>query len=276
MALDLGGIQKDIRKLRSFLKRWQKCATPEQVHSLRTTIRRFEAAMQALALDSNANEKRLLCKLAKLRRRAGRVRDLDVLTGYVAGLKTGETGDKEEDCVVQLLEYLGAEHAHRSQRLDSFAVKHGESLRRRLKKTATDLHTLSVDSIARQTAPGHAILSELRLQRELTEPVRLTRNNLHRYRLKVKELRYMLEMENDSADQALIETLGQVKDAIGEWHDWQQLVIIARDHLPHGSKCKLISLLQKTTQKKLKAAIARANAGRQQIRRSPARTNDNA
>ena len=271
MAFDLDSVQKDIRKLRSFLRRWPKHATPKQVHSLRTTIRRFEAAMQALALDSNANERRLLRKLAKLRRRAGKVRDLDVLTGYIAGLKTGE-----EDCVVQLLEYLGAEHAHRSLRLYSFAVKHGGSLRRRLKRTATDLQTLSLDSIASQTAPGHAMLSELRLQRELTEPVRLTRHNLHPYRLQIKELRYMLEMEKDPADRGLIETLGQVKDAIGEWHDWQQLVIIARDRLPHGSKCKLISLLQKTTQKKLKAAIARANAGRQQIRRSAARTNGNA
>ncbi len=228
--------------------------------------------MQALALDSNANERRLLRKLAKLRRRAGKVRDLDVLTGYIAGVKTGE----EEDCVVQLLEYLGAEHADRSQRLDSFAVKHGESLRGRLKQTATNLRTLSVDSIGSRIAPGHAIVAELRLQRELAEPVRLTQNNLHPYRLQVKELRYLLEMKNDPADQTLIEILGQVKDAIGEWHDWQQLGIIARDHLPHGSKCKLISLLQKTTQKKLKAAIARANAGRQQIQLSPVRTNDNA
>ena len=43
--------------------------------------------MQALALDSNANEQRLLRKLAKLRKRAGKVRDLDVLTGYVAELE---------------------------------------------------------------------------------------------------------------------------------------------------------------------------------------------
>ena len=42
--------------------------------------------MQALALDSNANERRLLRKLAKLRKRAGKVRDLDVLTAYVADL----------------------------------------------------------------------------------------------------------------------------------------------------------------------------------------------
>ena len=35
--------------------------------------------MEALALESN--ERRLLRKLAKLRKRAGKVRDLDVLTG---------------------------------------------------------------------------------------------------------------------------------------------------------------------------------------------------
>ncbi len=219
--------------------------------------------MQALALDSNANERRLLRTLAKLRRRAGKVRNLDVLTGYIAGLNTGE-----EDCAVQLLEFLGAEHAHRSQRLYSFAVKHGESLRRRLKRTGTHLDASVENVAASQNAPGHAMLSELRLQRELTEPVRLTEHNLHPYRLQIKELRYMLEMEKNAADRGLIETLGQVKDAIGEWHDWQQLVIIARDHLQHGSKCKLIPLLRKTTQQKLKHALAVAQAGRRRIRSS--------
>ena len=115
------------------------------------------------------------------------------------------------------------------------------------------------------------MLPELRLQRELTEPIRLTKENLHPFRVQVKELRYMLQMENDPANQALIETTGPVKDAIGEWHDWQQLLTIARDNLPHGSKCKLISLFQKTTQQKLKHALTVANAGRQHMQRSPGR-----
>ncbi|HTU52046.1 MAG TPA: CHAD domain-containing protein [Acidobacteriaceae bacterium] len=266
MAFDLGRVQKDIRKLRRFLKHAPKHTMPKKVHSLRTAIRRFEAAMQALALDSNANERRLLRKLAKLRKRAGKVRDLDVLTGYVADLNMSG----EEECLVQLLEYLGSEHARRNQQLHSSAVRHGESLRRRLKRTARHLKTSPENVTAYQTAPGYTMLTELRLQRELTEPIRLTRNNLHPYRLQVKELRYMLQMEKDPADLELIETLGQVKDAIGEWHDWEELLTIARDHLAHGSKCKLIPLIQTTTQQKLKHALAVTNAGRRQMQRSPA------
>lgn len=222
--------------------------------------------MEALALESN--DRRLLRKLARLRKRAGKVRDLDVLTGYVVDLKVSG----EEECLVELLEYLGSERAHRNQQLHSFAIKNGESLRRRLKRTAIQLKTSSEGLTASQTAPGDTMLSELRLQHELTEPVRLTKSNLHPYRLQVKELRYMLQMEKDPADRELIEILGRVKDAIGEWHDWQQLVIIARDQLPHGSKCKLIPLLRKTTQQKLKHALAVANAGRRRIQSSNAGT----
>ena len=222
--------------------------------------------MEALALASDTNERQLLRKLAKLRKRAGKVRDLDVLTGYVADLNVSG----EEECLVELLEYLGSKRAQRNQQLHSFAIKRRESLRRRLKRAAAQLETSSEDMIASQTAPGDTMLSELRLQQELTQPIRLTKSNLHPYRLQVKELRYMLQMEKDPTDRELIEMLGQVKDAIGEWHDWLQLQTIARDHLAHGSKCKLIPLFQKTTQQKLKRALAVANAGRRRIQSSNA------
>jgi CHAD domain-containing protein len=266
MAFDFGRVHKDIRMLRRFLKRAPKQATPKQVHSLRTAIRRFEAAMQALALDRNANEQPLLRKLAKLRKRAGKVRDLDVLTGYVAGLEISD----EEDWRMQLLEYLGSGHACRSRQLHSFAVKHGEALGRRLKRTASAVEASAKDATTRDSAPGDTMLAELRLQRGVTAAIRLTRKNLHPYRLQVKELRYMLQMEKDPADRELIEILGEVKDAIGEWHDWQELLTIAGENLHHGSKCKLIPLLQKTTQDKLKHALAVANAGRKHMQRSHA------
>jgi CHAD domain-containing protein len=272
MAFDLDRVQKDIRELRKFLKRGLKHRTPQEIHSLRTQLRRFEASMQVLALDSNPNERRLLRKMAKLRRRAGKVRDLDVLTGYAVGVKM----IGEDDCQVQLLESLGAEHAQRNQRLHSFAVRHGESLRRRLKCTASHLKTLSAGSLIDDTAPGYTMLLELRLQRELTAKTRLTRNNLHPYRLKVKELRFMLQMENHPSDRQLIETLGEMKDAMGEWHDWQQLLTIAREQLSHGSKCKLLPLFQATTNQKLKRALAVANRGRKQIQPALAGTEDNA
>ncbi|MES2222922.1 MAG: CHAD domain-containing protein [Acidobacteriota bacterium] len=265
MAFDLDDIHQHIRKLRKHLKRWPKHATPKQVHSLRTTARRFETAMQALALDSNKNERRLLRKMAQLRSRAGKVRDLDVLTGFVAALKMGA---EEEECRVQLLEHLGAEHADRNERLHSFAVRHRKSLRRRLKRTATHLQTWSLDGITGPTAPGYTMLSELRWQQDLTRPLRLTRKNLHPYRLRVKKLRDMLQMEKDPTDREFIETLGRVKDAIGEWHDWQQLLKIASENLHHATKCQFISEFQKITQQKFKHATAIANAGRNQIQSS--------
>ena len=272
MAFDLDRVQKDIRELRKFLKRGLKHTTPQQIHSLRTQLRRFEAAMQVLALDSNPNERRLLSKLAKFRRRAGKVRDLDVLTGYAAGVKMIE----EDDCQVQLLESLGAKHAQQNRRLRSFAVRHGESLRRRLKRTARHLKTLSEGSLIDDTAPGYTMLLELRLQRELTAKTRLTRNNLHPYRLKVKELRFMLQMEDHPSDRQLIETLGAMKDAIGEWHDWQQLLTIAREQLSHGSECRLVPLYEATADQRLKRALLVANAGRKQMQPSPAGAEDTA
>jgi CHAD domain-containing protein len=270
MAFDLGTVRKDIRTLRKFLKKSPKHATPEEVHSLRTDTRRFEAAMQALALDSDDNERRLLRALAKLRRRAGKVRDLDVLTGYVAAVKINE----DDDCRVQLLEFLGVEHARQSTRLRSFAVKHSESLRRRLKHTSKHLKALASDSWINSTAPGKAMLLELRLQRQLATPVRLTRTTLHPYRIQVKELRYMLQMENHPADQELIDTLGEIKDAVGEWHDWQELLKIAREQLSHGSECKLVAKIQTTTNEKLKHALSVANTGRMNIQPKLASAND--
>ncbi|MHB1959542.1 MAG: CHAD domain-containing protein [Acidobacteriaceae bacterium] len=264
MAFDLGRVQQDIRELREFLKRAPKHPTPEEIHALRTCVRRLEASLQALAVDSMPNERRLLQRLAKLRRRAGKVRDLDVLTGYVAEARMKE----EEVCRVQLLEYLGAEHARNCRRLHAFAVKHSEPLRHWLKDTAAYLGTLPADNARGSAAPGNAMLSELRLQRELATPARLNAENLHPYRLNVKELRYILQMRNDAGDQKLIETLVTMKDAIGEWHDWQELLTIAREQLPHGPKCKLLRSFQATTHEKLKHALTVANAGRKHIRRS--------
>ena len=106
------------------------------------------------------------------------------------------------------------------------------------------------------------MLSELRLQRELAEPVRLNQKNLHPYRLKVKELRYLLELENNPADRQLIETLGEMKDAIGEWHDWQELLTIAKEQLPHGPECKLVRSFEAIAEQKFNHALSVTSNGR--------------
>jgi CHAD domain-containing protein len=54
-----------------------------------------------------------------------------------------------------------------------------------------------------------------------SRPLQLRKSNLYQYRLKVKELRNLLQLAEDADQQAFIDRLGEVKDAIGEWHDWE-------------------------------------------------------
>ena len=49
MALDANRIRKTVRKLRTVMKKAPKRATVEQVHRLRTDIRRLEAAFETLS-----------------------------------------------------------------------------------------------------------------------------------------------------------------------------------------------------------------------------------
>ena len=53
--------------------------------------------------------------------------------------------------------------------------------------------------------------------------------------------------------------LGEVKDAIGEWHDWEQLIGIATPLLDHGASCKVMKHLSSTSKSKYEHAISLVN-----------------
>jgi hypothetical protein len=76
----------------------------------------------------------------------------------------------------------------------------------------------------------------------------------------------------DNADQQeFITRLGEVKDAIGEWHDWQELTEIAEDILDHGPRCQLLRELQRISEVKYQRALALADAMRKKYLRLPPR-----
>ncbi len=87
MALDLNRAEKPVRKLRKLLKKMSNPPTPEEVHDFRTNSRRVDATLKAFSLDSEPSSRRLLKRLARLRKRAGKVRDMDVLTDFASGLR---------------------------------------------------------------------------------------------------------------------------------------------------------------------------------------------
>ena len=113
---------------------------------------------------------------------------------------------------------------------------------------------------AGQDGPSHegVHIAAMNFVRELGEWPPLDAGNIHAFRLKVKELRYVLQLYAD-ADAGLVEALGDVQRRIGDWHDWQQLAEIARAVLHPEQDGALLTRIDGNRQKETR------------LRRSPQR-----
>ena len=266
MSLDAEKIGKPIRKLRKLVKKISAEPSPEQVHDLRTNCRRLEAALQAMALDAKGNGSKLSKSLSILRKRAGKVRDMDVLTSFASQIS--HEGD-EKECSVQLLEHLGAERSQSAAKLAHATRRHGPDVRKRLKRISREIERAIARSEKQNNVSAHVTASALQLVSQLPRPARLDRTNLHPYRIKVKELHNLLRMAENSGQEDFVQTLGQVKDAIGEWHDWNELLAITRELLAHAN-CQLLRELKTRAEDRYERALHSAQAMRKKFLGSPA------
>jgi CHAD domain-containing protein len=247
MAIDAQKIHKSLRRLRKLAVKLPKDPSPENVHKLRTSARKLEAIFSALALDSQKNERQLIKGLRTIRKRAGKVRDLDVLTGDLTTVHV----DGETECQVRILEHLGGERQRQAGKLRKLVGNNRSDLKTKLRKTSVRL-----DKQIGKVEPDAASLAaaeSLRLSSELELPKRLNKGNLHPYRLKLKQLRYVLELAPDHP--IFVDDLGEAKDAIGDWHDWEELIGIANEVLDHGTNCKLMRKLKEAADLKFAHAL---------------------
>ena len=257
MPLDQDQLEQPFRKLRKLLKNLSDEPSPEAVHDLRTRIRRIEAIMHALRLDGRRDGRQLLKSVGSIRKKAGQVRDMDVLTSFASTLNS----DLEKECHVQLLEHLGVERSRAMQKLHDSVTAEQDDARRRLKGHSVlitkGFQKSTKEDLSKREWPADATALALRLSSELADWPPLRRDNLHPFRLKVKELRYVLQTGNVQ-DSRLVKTLGEVKDAIGEWHDWTELAAIAREALDHDRRCKLIKQIRSRADAKFDRALSLA------------------
>jgi CHAD domain-containing protein len=193
------------------------------------------------------------------------VRDFDVLTDYASGIHHDSS---ERECSVRLLEYLGAQRDRQARKFHDLHKLHVSSLHKGLKRTA-----LKIEKIFPPKGDGRrngelisatAASSALTLLSELREPSQLRKSNLHEYRLKVKELRNLLQMAANADQQAFVDRLAEIKDAIGEWHDWQVLIATANQTLDHGRNCRLVDKLRKRVDLKYREALRLCQGMRRQ------------
>jgi len=258
MLLQTERVQKSIVRLRKFLKKKPNSPPPEKLHQIRTSARRLESSLAAMDIGKKRLRKRLERNLPALRKRLGKVRDMDVLTAHAISI---DSKASERECLVQLLEHLGAKRSEYTKRLRKAAKSYGPRLRNDLAKIAETMDDAANRS-GQNGAVGFAGQQALPLRElvsGLDRPKRLNQSNLHSYRLKVKELRYILQLSKKRLSQELVKKLGEVKDAIGEWHDWEDLRAITAEVVNGGQQSELARQLKKITHQKFDNALSITN-----------------
>ncbi len=250
MKLQLDQVEKPLRKLREQLKTFSSDPRPGDVHSLRTQARRLEATVAAVALGHNKASRRLLELITPVRKAAGKVRDMDVLIADVLTLADSHRSEG----MVRLVEHLARRRVKHARKLHHIVERQRPEARRQLKQSSKMLKkAVKKDWGDRSGEAAPQILIS-----ELTHWPDLNAGNLHMFRIRIKELRYMLEL-SDEADQTLIGSLGKVKDAIGEWHDGVELLRIAQKVLDAEADGGNLKQLEKMVNERLESALAAAN-----------------
>jgi CHAD domain-containing protein len=213
-------------------------AAPTRVHRLRTTIRRIESLVSYAHPELDKKLERSLEKMADLRKRAGKVRDLDVQTEILGTLGNGSSA-KDRKTLAALLE---KKRNRQSKRLQSAVKKiQGSKFFVRMDRVAEQAAVLQGEK-NRPLAPleeARAQLAEMASDFAARQTMKADR--LHDARVTLKRIRYLAELAEKTPEQNnFIRELKAVQDAIGDWHDWQELTSTAEKRFSDRANCVLL------------------------------------
>jgi CHAD domain-containing protein len=229
------------------------------IHDFRTYSRRLQTLLGELSSAPGRSEKKLLKSLTRLRRRAGRVRDLDVQLAALRSLKTSQEPRRKTELASVLAENRRQQEKRWHRALDRKSLR---ELRRRLKKAEAGLRLRQNRDPLRLAAQRFANAS--REQGPITEDI------LHAYRMAAKRARYLAEFAPKSVKrEQLIRRLRRVQDALGDWHDWLVLTLSAEKRFGGVRESSLVAVLRNLTQAKFRHAVQVLNTVRSEIAVEP-------
>lgn len=236
--------------LSKFVSKLPEGVTEKSVHRLRTTIRRLQTLVSFTRPDLGKKQQRALEELQALRKRAGKVRDLDI-----QAVLLGSIGNRSASADRRvLLEALKKKRARQAERLSTA-----------LKKLETSKFLKRLEKITEKAvndAPGNAgepleaaqkelsALAEEYSSRQMLKPARL-----HELRIKLKMLRYRAELAAENTEQReFIDRVKSVQDVVGEWHDWEMLAESAEEQFEDRINCALLIEIRSLLAAKFSAA----------------------
>jgi len=258
MQLVLGQVRKPIRELRKSLRDLPSDPPQDDVHDLRTRTRRLEAISVALLAHDKGHARHMLDSIKPLRKAAGKVRDMDVMKNKVRSLARRY----QDDAYHRLLAHLQTAREESAKELANRFSSEQKHALRGLKEFSR-----CVEDRFHHTHPGAG--EAHRLYDQLSHWPALNAENLHAFRIRIKELRYVLQLA-DKANFAFVNALDRVKTQIGTWHDWQELHRIASDVLNASKDRAALANIAEIENKKFRSAMRSAQMLRMRYLRTHA------
>lgn len=272
VAIAAGRVLKPLQKVRRSLKDFPSNPGPEQVQKFRTQLRRMEAVLDVFGLESHGAGQRLLRHERPLRVLAGKIHDMDTALLLAESLEATSA----QQCRVELLELIGATRYRHARKLHRAAARCERKLVRGLEHCES--------RIRKQVGPRSSIRKRMIVTAKLTALIvevgydlacypRLSRANLHLFRIRIRYLRRLLRIA-DEHHGPLYEALTEVKNAIGAWHDWERLAKTARELQGHpGCRALLAEIKAAGAAKFRRAMQASQQLRREYLARLPAKRN---
>ena len=250
MAIALDSSQLVFQKTERALLKLSSRQNAESVHGFRTTSRRLETLLQQLVPQRDRNQKKLLKLLNRIRRRAGKVRDLDVQLAALRSLKIPQEPRRKTQLTHGLIE-LRAKHEKKLRKLLTKDVI--RELRKRLRRAARGV---------RSEATRDALNVARTMVNEVVRPAGpVSEDLLHQYRTVLKRARYAAEFAPKSPESVqFITHVKRLQDAVGNWHDWLILTQAAAQRLGDVHRSSLVAVLHNLTGSKFRQAVAALSA----------------
>jgi CHAD domain-containing protein len=218
----------------------------QNVHRLRTGTRRLQLLLNDLSPELDRSQKKLLKLLGQLRKRAGKVRDLDVQLAALRSLKIPREPRRKTQLMNELIEIRGRQEKKLRKAVDDDTVR---EIRKRLRRAGKDFDP--------QASRDPLAVAKEMLDRINPEGRPLTEELLHQYRIVTKRSRYAAEFSVPSPEATqFIAALKRVQDALGDWHDWLTLTRTASRRLGEVRDSSLVAELHNVTGAKFRHAVA--------------------
>jgi CHAD domain-containing protein len=245
MPVDVKRGRSVFAKLEQDLSKLSPKLESDNVHGFRTGTRRLQVLFDLFAAPDRG-QKKLLKQLGRIRKRAGKLRDLDVQLAALRGFKSSRQARPKTELVNHLIELRDRQEKKLRKLADGKTVRDlKKSLRRAAKKFD-----------AQDSRDPLVAAREMLAKIDGSNP-QVTEETLHRYRILAKQARYAAEFASQSPErEQFIARVKKVQDALGDWHDWLTLTGTAQKHLGDLRESPLVAELQNVSRAKFRRALA--------------------